>query len=494
MRHGTELTNYVGLIRIGARAVAGLPLGGGALVEACGLVERAGMPSRCRLLATAREYTFFQNSEQLAVTLAGRVGNPRVSPAPPLWPLLALLLLGWRDRLSTERVMERAAWLGMETEVERGLAIVAYLFPELQEWTADIPFRMPLWERTLAVPLAARKLAGLANMECPGREGSAPVSSSAFLEETGRPIRWRVTGASRRGSSHVRSGLPNQDAFEYWASADGNTAVMAVADGHGSALCFRSEAGSHVAVTTAVELLRKFATTIRSGQSVCAIADRARAVLAEELTQSWRAAVAGDLAAKPFTPAEWASLAALEGWKGQQVVQRHPELAYGSTILAVVATTTYVLCMQLGDGDILFADSDGETRRALPKDDQVVPKQTASLWRRDAAAEFRVHVHEGPDDLPALIFAATDGYAESYESDREFLEIGRDYLRIIRNEGFGSVEHRLKGLLNAASCGRSGDDITVGLLSRLEQVQIPEFDLIENVSHSSVAGNANAVG
>src|SRR5207247_10302770 len=151
MRHGTELTNYVGLIRIGARAVAGLPLGGGALVEACGLAERAGMPIRYRLLATAREYTVFQNSEQLAVTLAGRVGNPRVSPAPPLWPLLALLLLGWRDRLSAERVMERAAWLGMESDVERGLAIAAYLFPEMHEWNADVQFRMPLRERILAV-------------------------------------------------------------------------------------------------------------------------------------------------------------------------------------------------------------------------------------------------------------------------------------------------------------------------------------------------------
>src|SRR5206468_9019924 len=174
-----------------------------------------------------------QNSEQLAVTLAGRVGNPRVSPAPPLWPLLALLLLAWRDRLSADRVMERAAWLGMENEVERGLAIVAYLFPELQEWTADIPSRMPLWERTLAVPLAARQLAALTNVEPPATEGSALASSSEFLRENGRQIRWRVAGASRRGSAHVRSGLPNQDAIKYWASTDGNTAVLAVADGHG---------------------------------------------------------------------------------------------------------------------------------------------------------------------------------------------------------------------------------------------------------------------
>src|SRR5881397_846411 len=252
MRHGTELTNYVSLIRTGARAVGGLPLGGGALVEACAFVERAGMSSRYRLLATAREYTVFQDSEQLAVTLAGRVGNPRVSPLPPLWPLLALLLLVWPDRLSAERLMERAASLRMENEVERGLAVVGYLFPELQQWTADIPFRMPLWERTLAVPLAARKLAALTSMETTATEGSARVSSSEFLEEAGREIQWRVAGASRRGSSHVRSGLPNQDAIEYWASADGNTAVMAVADGHGSGLCFRSEVGSRVAVTTAV--------------------------------------------------------------------------------------------------------------------------------------------------------------------------------------------------------------------------------------------------
>src|SRR5947207_5499782 len=280
MRNGTDIVKYLSLIRGSARAVAHSPFDGNVIVEACSLAERAGIPTNYRLLATAREYAVFQNSEQLAVTLAGRVGNPRVSPAPPLWPLLALLLLGWRDRLSTERVMERAAWLGMETEVERGLAIVAYLFPELQEWAADVPFRMPLWERTLAVPLAARKLAALTNTESPASEASALASSSEFLEETSRQFGWRVGGVSRRGSSHVRSGLPNQDAIEYWASPDGNTAVIAVADGHGSALCFRSEVGSRVAVTTAIEVFRKFATTIPSSQSVAAIGDRARGVLA----------------------------------------------------------------------------------------------------------------------------------------------------------------------------------------------------------------------
>src|SRR2546426_4964297 len=100
MHNGRETLKYISLIRQGALAVAYLPFNGSAIVEACLLVERAGMPSLYRLTATAREYAVFQNSEQMAVTLAGRLGNPRVSPTPPLWPLLALLLLGWRDSLS----------------------------------------------------------------------------------------------------------------------------------------------------------------------------------------------------------------------------------------------------------------------------------------------------------------------------------------------------------------------------------------------------------
>ena len=484
MRDGSEITNYVSLIRIGARAVTRLPAGSAALVEACAFVERAGMPSRYRLLATAREYTVFQDSEQLAVTLAGRVGNPRVSPLPPLWPLLALLLLAWPDRLSAERLMERAASLGMENEVERGLAVVGYLFPELQEWTADITFRMPLWERTLAVPLAARKLAAFTSMEPSATEGSAPVSSSEFVREPARNIRWRAAGASRRGSAHVRSGLPNQDAIEYWVSPDRDTAVLAVADGHGSGLCFRSEAGSRLAVTAAVELLRRFAKTIRRSESTSAIVDRARAILAEELTQTWCTAVQTDLASKPFTRAEWANVAALEGWKGQQVVERHPELAYGSTILAALATETCVLCMQLGDGDILFVDSQGRSRRPLPKDATPITKQTASLWRRNAASEIRLHVENELEDLPALILAATDGYPESCGSDDAFLAIGRSYFQMVRDKGFDRVEYRFQSLLEDASWGGTGDDITIGLISRLEREQMPNLDGLETEMHA----------
>jgi len=223
---------------------------------------------------------------------------------------------------------------------------------------------------------------------------------------------------------------------------------------------------------------------MRGDDAALAVAERARTVLAAEVSQSWRAAVDRHHKANPFTPEEWASVAALEGWKGQQVLKRHPELAYGSTILAVLATETHVLCLQLGDGDILFVDSQGHTRRAVPRDDQVATKQTSSLWRRNAAAEVRIHVYDGLEDLPALVLAATDGYAESYKSDKDFLEIGTDYLGMVRNEGFDSLEHRLKDHLDETSWGGSGDDITVGLISRLVREQVPDVDAIKERTHA----------
>src|SRR5450755_2660170 len=71
-------------------------------------------------------------------------------------------------------------------------------------------------------------------------------------------IRWAVTGATIRGASHLRTGLPNQDALQYWL-ADGTAAaaILAVSDGHGSAPHFRSQIGSALAVHTAVDVLKE---------------------------------------------------------------------------------------------------------------------------------------------------------------------------------------------------------------------------------------------
>lgn len=146
------------LIRWGARTVVSSTFTGEALVEACLYLELAGMPTDYHLSLTAQQYAVFRDIDQVAVRLAAHVGNPQVAPTPPRWPVLALLLLGWKQNLPADQILVHAAELDAEQQAQRGLVIVAYMFRELQPWLAGAEMRLPRWEIKLAVPLAARKL------------------------------------------------------------------------------------------------------------------------------------------------------------------------------------------------------------------------------------------------------------------------------------------------------------------------------------------------
>src|SRR5919197_2980041 len=72
------------------------------------------------------------------------------------------------------------------------------------------------------------------------------------MAEEQPPLAWRVIGTSVTGATHLRANGPNQDAIAWWpACGEGSRLVLAVADGHGSAKCFRSDVGAACAVRTA---------------------------------------------------------------------------------------------------------------------------------------------------------------------------------------------------------------------------------------------------
>ena len=96
--------------------------------------------------------------ELLVVLLAARVGDPESSPTPPQWPHLATALLASQDALDVETVLELAAELELAPKVHRGLAAARQLGPELGRHVPDERLEIPWWERTIALPIAARRL------------------------------------------------------------------------------------------------------------------------------------------------------------------------------------------------------------------------------------------------------------------------------------------------------------------------------------------------
>lgn len=279
---------------------------------------------------------------------------------------------------------------------------------------------------------------------------------------SGDAIRWIALGDSVRGASHRRNGLPNQDALKLRPQPP---CLLALADGHGSARSFRSDRGARFAVELASEMGRDFP----ADGNPAAVKHWAEHGLPRELVRRWCEKVDGDIAADPFSEAEWQRL----GQKKTEVVRR---LAYGATLLLVVAADSFIFYLQLGDGDILTVSASGEVSRPLPKDARLIANETTSLCMDQAWNEVRTRFQILSNDTPALILAATDGYANAFRDEAGFLQVGPDLLRLIREEGPQAIERNLASWLNESSEAGSGDDISVGLLYRTDALNITEPD------------------
>ena len=263
-----------------------------------------------------------------------------------------------------------------------------------------------------------------------------------------------------RGAAHHRASLPNQDAVRIARANGGLPLIVALADGHGSAKSFRSQHGARSAVAVALKVCR----SLFEPDSLSRIKRRAEEQWPLELVRRWRERVDRLLARRPFTLAE---LDALDPASRRQI-EAHPYLAYGATLLTVIVTPAFILYLQLGDGDLLTVSASGEVERPLARDERLIANETTSLCSAKAWNEVRVKFQALAGAPPALILAATDGYANSFRDEAGFQQVAQDFWAMIRDEGLGPVQSNLKNWLNETSQQGSGDDMTVGILCRRE--------------------------
>jgi serine/threonine protein phosphatase PrpC len=278
------------------------------------------------------------------------------------------------------------------------------------------------------------------------------------MPTTTKAFRWRVIARSEQGASHIRNNLPNQDALQPFVLPDGKPpVVLAVADGHGSPKSFRSDIGARYAAESAVSLCSEFLRSIGDA-SPSAIKNSAEQQLPRQIIETWKQRVAQHFKENPFSQAELNLLA-----------QERYLMAYGSTLLMAAISDTFLLYFQLGDGEMLVvSDATGEVSRPIPRDEALIANETTSLCMDNPLPEFRFRFQYFPESPPGIVLLSTDGYPNSFRSQDDFLKVGTDLLKILRTEGGDAVERDLSGWLREASSGGSGDDVTLGIMYRLE--------------------------
>jgi serine/threonine protein phosphatase PrpC len=267
------------------------------------------------------------------------------------------------------------------------------------------------------------------------------------------PSEWRVIGESIQGSVHLRAQKPNQDAIA-WYPDDGSglPLILAVADGHGGDKYFRSDIGAQLAAKTALDVLREFSEHRPKDGELSLMMERLPAAI--EL--QWKQAVRDHLDANPVGDGTD---------EPATTIGEHPAryIAYGTTLLSVLVEQDFIVYLQLGDGDILTVSPNGNVKRAIKPDPNLIANQTTSLCLPEARKYFHKQFQTIAADPPALVMLSTDGYANSFE-DADFLKTGSDYLDLIRTEGIEHVNGHLGRWLSETTAKGSGDDITVGIV------------------------------
>ncbi|HEX8492204.1 MAG TPA: PP2C family serine/threonine-protein phosphatase [Pyrinomonadaceae bacterium] len=306
--------------------------------------------------------------------------------------------------------------------------------------------------------------------------GPPPQSTHAFeaLIAARAEAEWRVIGETVPGASHLRAGIPNQDAILHVRQSSVRLPVIvSISDGHGSNKCFRSDRGSRFAVRVGADLLDELINGRHAALPPSEIESRIRERLTVEFIKRWRALVAADLKREPFREEEFERMIEKDGEGARRLVEANPHLAYGATSLSFLLTPTYALYLQLGDGEMITVSEQGEIKQPLPEDARLLANETTSLCLDKAADDFLFAVHpHGEEDLPALILMTTDGYYNSFSTTAGFHQVGTDLIQMLREEdGFDTVNRSVKGWLEEATTAGSGDDCTLAIICRMDALK-----------------------
>lgn len=259
---------------------------------------------------------------------------------------------------------------------------------------------------------------------------------------------FEVAYSSVRGNLHSLRALPNQDAIDI--REVNKTLIVSIADGHGSQTCFRSDLGSKMAVETANVLI---ADRILNQNIAFMDGDEEARALCQEISSLWTKTVLHHLGKNAFEDDEVKDLNSFR----QRDLGKNALLAYGTTLMTLVITSTQVVVLNIGDAELLVKYKNADEPEIVNRNKRV-GNETESLALKDAHDYYVVKRFE-TDQLEALL-AATDGYPNSFKQDSGYSKVIHDLIHIQKEHGIEAIQNNLSDWLEDTSVNGSGDDIT----------------------------------
>lgn len=274
--------------------------------------------------------------------------------------------------------------------------------------------------------------------------------------------------SSHIGISHKRKEVVCQDASGCFLNETNGIYIAAVADGHGDQSCFRSDIGSKYAVDCAIENLKQFAEygINHSGLFEDLIAEEHRTGRIKQLTDAivynWSKEVEKDLAENPITDNEYELAGEFE-----EIYRKgaYLERIYGTTLIAILKCSDYLLVIQQGDGRCYLLEDDRTFSYPVPEDPRCHGNITTSFSDDDVCSSIRSAVIDLTKRKVLCCIIASDGLENALYVDSVIESVLLDLCDCL--ESTDDPERRvdyIKTITEKLSNTGNGDDVSIAIV------------------------------
>lgn len=278
-----------------------------------------------------------------------------------------------------------------------------------------------------------------------------------------------------------------------WACQDSSgtkefdcTQAVAVADGHGSSDCFRSEIGSAKAIEAAFRQTEIFSPPASEASDAPSekkrFSETGISNFKYKIWQEWRNAVKKDWDTRlqdhgTLGEGEIRFDAVSDKYKARftstdkDTLERYLYYAYGTTLIFAMTNGSQILLLQIGDGSCVVLQKDGDFRMPVPSDDGNFLHVTVSLCEENSNRRIRHAVlncdPESPT-MPVAIFLSSDGLDDCYpyfENEQYLYRVYAILVESMLKAGFDTTEAEIADrLLPRMTTKSSRDDISLAYL------------------------------
>ena len=224
-------------------------------------------------------------------------------------------------------------------------------------------------------------------------------------------MQYRTFDDYKKGYSHIKIGAECEDYASSYQDPKGRYVICAACDGHSDKNCFRSDKGAEFGCEAAITIMKRFFDLYCNApeeEKKCGVEDALR--LKQAVKQFWDDLVFKDLEQKPVTEEDLKPLTdrvreIYEAGKGLLNI-------YGTTRMAVGATDGLCVALHIGDGIMLFVDTDGSYYNPLPYDDKSDTPSPASLCDTDLFTRENAFRCQFFSKLPCAVLVSSDGIGD----------------------------------------------------------------------------------